>query len=112
MKHSAPPAKIILLIIVGLALFSSACVTATRTSPNPVQLQFAASNPARVNAININTAASPELEALPGIGKALAERIIAHRERYGPFRRTEHLLMVRGISERNFRAMLPMITVE
>jgi competence protein ComEA len=37
--------------------------------------------------ININTARANELETLPGIGKALATRIIEHRETYGPFRR-------------------------
>ena len=62
--------------------------------------------------ININTAPSSELEKLPGIGKALAERIVAHREQYGSFRRTEHLMMVRGISERKFRELRPLVKVE
>ena len=51
--------------------------------------------------VEINTAPASELEQLPGIGK-LAERIVAYREEHGPFRRVEHLMMVRGISERNF----------
>jgi competence protein ComEA len=62
--------------------------------------------------ININTASSRELEKLPGIGKGLAERIIEHREKYGPFRRAEHLIVVRGISDRRFRALRDLITVE
>lgn len=62
--------------------------------------------------ININTAPAGELERLPGIGKGLAERIIEHRERFGPFRRIEHLIMVRGISDRRFRALQDLITVE
>ena len=62
--------------------------------------------------ININTATANELETLPGIGKGLAERIIDHRERFGPFRRTEHLIVVRGISDRRFRALRDLITVE
>jgi competence protein ComEA len=63
-------------------------------------------------AININTAAANELETLPGIGKGLAERIIEHRERFGPFRRPEHLIIVRGISDRRFRALRALVTVE
>ena len=55
--------------------------------------------------IDINTASSAELEKLPGIGRGLAARIIEHRERYGRFRRAEHLIMVRGIGERRFRKM-------
>ena len=62
--------------------------------------------------ININTAASSDLEKLPGVGKVLAERIVAHREQYGLFRRAEHLMMVRGISERKFRELSPFVKVE
>jgi competence protein ComEA len=62
--------------------------------------------------VNINTASANELETLPGIGKGLAERIIDHRERFGPFRRTEHLIIVRGISDRRFRALRDLVTVE
>jgi competence protein ComEA len=62
--------------------------------------------------INLNTASPEELERLPGIGKALAARIVAHRKLYGSFRRAEHLLVVRGISDRRFRAMRALITVD
>jgi competence ComEA-like helix-hairpin-helix protein len=62
--------------------------------------------------ININTASAKQIEALPGIGKALAERIVEHREKYGPFRRAEHLIVVRGISDRRFRALRDLVTVE
>jgi competence protein ComEA len=62
--------------------------------------------------ININTASAQELEKLPAIGKGLAERIVDHREKYGPFRRPEHLIIVRGISDKRFRALRDLITVE
>ncbi|HYJ45313.1 MAG TPA: helix-hairpin-helix domain-containing protein, partial [Pyrinomonadaceae bacterium] len=62
--------------------------------------------------ININTASSEELEKLPGIGKGLAARIVTFREQYGRFRRAEHLMMVRGISDRRFRTMRSLITAE
>ncbi len=61
--------------------------------------------------VNINTASISDLEKLPGVGKVLAERIVEHREHYGPFRRAEHLLMVRGISDRKFRKIQQMLTV-
>ena len=54
------------------------------------------------NAININTATLDDLERLPGIGRKIAEAIIAFREENGPFRRAEHLLLIRGISEKRF----------
>ncbi|HVF57400.1 MAG TPA: helix-hairpin-helix domain-containing protein [Pyrinomonadaceae bacterium] len=62
--------------------------------------------------VSINTAPREQLERLPGIGPALAARIVEHRERYGPFRRAEHLMMVRGISERRFRQMRSLISLE
>jgi competence ComEA-like helix-hairpin-helix protein len=62
--------------------------------------------------VSINEASREELERLPGIGPALAARIVGHRERYGRFRRTEHLLLVRGISERRFMQLRPYVTAE
>lgn len=62
--------------------------------------------------VNINTASRADLEKLPGIGQALAARIVEHRERYGPFRRAEHLIVVRGISDRRFRQMRAFVTAE
>jgi competence protein ComEA len=66
----------------------------------------------RQTRVNINSASANELETLPGIGHGLAERIIEHRQKYGPFRRPEHLLIVRGISDKRFRALEELITVE
>jgi len=62
--------------------------------------------------VNINTASAEELKKLPGIGIALAARIISYRQQYGRFRRAEHLIMVRGIGERRFRRLRPYITAQ
>jgi competence ComEA-like helix-hairpin-helix protein len=62
--------------------------------------------------ININTASGEELERLPGIGKGLAARIVEHRERHGAFRRVEHLIIVRGISERRFEELRTFVTTD
>lgn len=64
------------------------------------------------NAININTASAQELEKLPNIGAKLAKKIIEHRERYGNFRKPEHLILVSGVSDRRFREMKNLIKVE
>ena len=50
-----------------------------------------------VGTVNINTADASTLEQLPGVGPALAERIIAHREEHGSFASVEELVGVRGI---------------
>ncbi len=53
-------------------------------------------------ALNINTATAEELESLPHIGSKTAEKIIQFRDDNGSFRRVEHLMQVRGISEKRF----------
>ncbi len=47
--------------------------------------------------IDVNSASSAELQRLTGIGPVLAEAIIEHRERNGPFRTVDELTNVTGI---------------
>lgn len=53
--------------------------------------------PGSAGLVDVNRATSAELQGLSGIGPALAERIIAHRDSAGPFRAAADLLAVRGI---------------
>ena len=62
--------------------------------------------------VDINTATAEELTALPGVGEALAERIIAYREEHGGFRAAEELLEVKGIGESKFAEMKDWIILE
>lgn len=96
----------------ALALSQTSCVKQTRLAPSLRGQSATRSLVPAVPAVNLNTATREELERLPGIGAALASRIIEHRERYGRFRRPEHLLIVRGISERRFRELGSSITTE
>jgi DNA uptake protein ComE-like DNA-binding protein len=50
-----------------------------------------------------------ELEDLLRVGPVMAAKILEHRNRYGPFRVPEHLLIVDGISEKHFRELRPYI---
>jgi competence ComEA-like helix-hairpin-helix protein len=64
------------------------------------------------SAININTASIEELKNLPQIGEKLAQKIIEHREKFGRFRKAEHLMLVEGISDKRVREMRDLIKVE
>ena len=61
--------------------------------------------------INVNTASAAELEALPGIGPAYAQRIIAYRETHGPFTDPAQLMEVKGIGKLRYERIKGEITV-
>jgi competence protein ComEA len=67
--------------------------------------------PAPATPININTATASELEALPGVGPAMAERIVEYRQKNGAFKKIEDLMNVKGIGEKSFLKLKPLVTI-
>jgi competence protein ComEA len=61
--------------------------------------------------VNLNTAGAAELDALPGIGPVLAQRIVDHREQHGPFQRVEDLQDVPGIGPSILGGLTDAVTV-
>ena len=61
--------------------------------------------------LDINRATVTEFSYLEGIGRTLAERIIAWREANGPFENIEQLMEVEGVGKGKFNAIRDMITV-
>lgn len=61
--------------------------------------------------VNINTAGAAELEALPGIGPALAARIVEYRDGHGPFASVDDLTDVPGIGPAKLEALRSQATV-
>ena len=61
--------------------------------------------------LNINTADAAALEALPGIGPALAAAIVEHRRRAGPFATVDRLVEVSGIGPAKLEQVRPLATV-
>lgn len=64
-----------------------------------------------VGLTNLNTADAAALIALPGIGPALARRIIAHRKQHGPFTSIDQLIDIQGIGPKNIDEFRHLVTV-
>ena len=62
--------------------------------------------------VDLNTATAERLEELPGIGPVFARKIVEHRERHGPFRRPEEIMIINRLSVRKYRAIAGLICVE
>ena len=91
--------------VVLLATMASA-PAADAQENTPAAAQSRASAP-----LNINTATAEQFEALPGLGAKTAARIVEYRQKNGGFKKLEDLMNVRGIGEKNFLRLKPLLTV-
>jgi len=82
---------------------SSAGMTAVSSAGTA---RAAASSRSRVS---LNEATAAELEALPGVGPALAERIVTYRETNGPFQSVDELINVPGIGPTKLEQLRPYV---
>ncbi len=71
----------------------------------------AASDPVRTALVDLNSATEHELQLLPNVGPAIAARIVAEREKNGPYARVDDLARVPGVGERTVRRLRDHATV-
>jgi competence protein ComEA len=64
------------------------------------------------NLININNANAAQLDTLPGIGEATANKIINHREENGLFKSIEEIKKVNGIGDKKYEEIKSLISIE
>lgn len=95
------------LTLLALALSLCSCISNKRTKSYKTHTAAVSEN-----ALNINTASTDELEKLPGVGPSTARAIVRHRQKFGKFRRPEHLILVPGVSDSRFRKLRILIRAE
>ncbi|MFI5058799.1 MAG: ComEA family DNA-binding protein [Candidatus Acidiferrales bacterium] len=86
-----------LCFFLALVLFAVASTATTKKPP--------------LKPVNINAATSEELQQVPGIGPATAEKILQMRKSYGPFKSVDDLLAIKGIGKKRLDKMRKYLTV-
>lgn len=95
------------IALIGVLANSGTTLTAQDAVNQKTEKTGAAATPA----VNLNSASAADLERLPGIGPATAARIVEYRQKNGAFKKIEDLMNVRGIGEKTFLSLKPLITV-
>ena len=98
-----------MLAIVAIAAIPAAAQQASAASSSKSASAKTAAAPAAP--VNLNTATQSQLEALPGIGPRAAERILEYRQKNGSFKKIEDLMNVKGIGEKSFLKLKPLLMV-
>ena len=94
------------ILVAALVITLGVAAQTQGAQDTPRSVTASASTP-----LNLNAATVAQLEALPGIGRATAERIVEYRQKNGSFKKAEDLMNVRGIGEKNFLKLKPLVTV-
>jgi competence protein ComEA len=99
-----------LLVILAVAALAATGTAAEQKSGAPAKATPGAKATA-ASPVNLNTATQAQLETLPGIGAKAAQRILEYRQKNGSFKKVEDLMNVKGIGEKAFLKLKPLLTV-
>ena len=106
------PTRLTRPLAAALALAAMLAITAgassVRAAEKPPRPAEAASASGK---IDLNTASLTDLQTLPGVGASLAQRILDYRKENGGFKSIEELMNVKGIGEKSFEKIRPLVSV-
>jgi len=97
--------------LIWVAMLVCALVSGTVTF-SVAQGAAAAMQEEKAALIDINRATVKQLQALPGIGKVTAQKILEYRQENGDFTRVEDLVRVQGIGKKTLEKISALVTIE
>jgi len=97
MARRSSAVRLILSSLFLSIVFSTVVLSATKKPP--------------LKPVNVNTASFEQLQQVPGIGPATAEKILQMRKSYGLFKSVDDLLSIRGIGKKRLDKMRKYLTV-
>lgn len=99
-----------LLVILAAVALAATVASADQKAAAPAKAA-AAAKATSASPVNLNTATQAQLETLPGIGAKAAQRILEYRQKNGSFKKIEDLMNVKGIGEKAFLKLKPLLTL-
>jgi competence protein ComEA len=94
-----------------VTVFSGSCVEVTPAGEYRVGRMSGSRLVSLGLAVDVNTATVEDLEALPGLGPVLAQRVVQYRETHGLFRDLEDLQKVSGVGKQKLARLKPYLAV-
>ena len=115
----AAPAERVALAVLGAALAVGIGARTIQQHHAPLRIEPAPAQDtaawdaqvATARRVDVNAATAEELERLPGIGPATAERIVAYRRAHGAFAQVAEVRRVPGVAPSALEALNEFVTV-
>jgi competence protein ComEA len=100
-----------IVTVLVCAMFAAGQAVSAAAEQEKAPKAKAAAPATAVSPVNLNTATAAQLQALPGVGAATARLIIEHRQKNGGFKKIEELMTIKGIGEKSFLKLKPLVAV-
>lgn len=100
-----PAGAVLVIALAGIALYGA--LGRSHVGPPPTVALSTVSS----TQLDLNTATAAQLQLLPGVGPAIAQRIVDDRDARGPYRTIRDLDRVKGVGPRTLERLRPHLSI-